>query len=298
MSLIVVGTSPTTGEVLVKDTETGDMEWQKGTEDQIARNTKTFFDAGDSTDDIDYETYTPAKKKKVTDENQELLDQIAEMQAQIDKLLKNQKTTTGTGTGAETGIDLTGGDASGVPWYEELPVAAWSKAFDIPAMGTTPVQDWLSRQAAPSYASYMANSYLNPQENPMDWAGYISGQGWKGAQSSAKNLFSQALGDPNGQGSFVDIMGDYLDSFMKNVLGNFYAAPVASKLASKVGALQNEYQGNTQGSGTSFLDYLKQKYNLGGMFGSTNTGESAMKDLLNTSYPLSENAIGMARNAA
>lgn len=36
MAEVVVGTSPTTGEVLVKDTATGDLSWQPGTESQVA----------------------------------------------------------------------------------------------------------------------------------------------------------------------------------------------------------------------------------------------------------------------
>jgi hypothetical protein len=225
---------------------------------------------------------TTAKKKKTTPvvdpDTQALLDeqakQLAALQAKLDAakkaaLLAGTETTTTTPDPAAS----LAGDQSAVPWQEELPVAAWAKAFGIPAMGGTPVQDWLSRQAAPSYASYMAGSYLNPQENPTDWANYMANSGWKGAQQSAKGLFSQALSDPNGQNSFVDVMGDYLDSFMKNVLGNYYAAPIANKLAGKVGALQTEYQGNTSGTGTSFLDYLKNKYNLGGVLGG-NTGGS------------------------
>ena len=45
ITLQVIGTSPTTGEVLVKDPETGELSWQKGSEEQIERVSKQIQQA-------------------------------------------------------------------------------------------------------------------------------------------------------------------------------------------------------------------------------------------------------------
>lgn len=42
MSKEVIGTSPSTGEVLVRDTDTGDMSWEPGTEEQVDRVTRSI----------------------------------------------------------------------------------------------------------------------------------------------------------------------------------------------------------------------------------------------------------------
>lgn len=194
----------------------------------------------------------PAEPTKAgtTGISQEVLDRISAIESELGNR-KSSKALTSQATDAE-GTDL----------GEIAPIAAFTKAYGLPALGMTPVQSWLSNQATPTYASFLANSFF-PGTNT--WSQYLSNQGWRGARKGAADLFRQALSAPEdlgGQGGFVEYIGDYLNDFMKNVLGNFYASPMASWLSSKVGALQNQYTAETGGTGNSFLDYLKQKFNL------------------------------------
>jgi len=56
MAKVVIGTSPATGEVLVRDTETGELSWRPGTPEQIARVTAAI-EAAPEFAPIEYEPY-------------------------------------------------------------------------------------------------------------------------------------------------------------------------------------------------------------------------------------------------
>jgi len=58
MAKEVIGTCPSTGEVLVRDTETGDMSWEAGTEEQIESVTEDIEAAGDY-GAVEYQEYEP-----------------------------------------------------------------------------------------------------------------------------------------------------------------------------------------------------------------------------------------------
>ena len=206
--------------------------------------------------------------------NQDLLDQIAALQAQVNTLTNKTALLAPVATSTTPAVTPVSANGDTVPWQEANPEESWNSLYGVPAMGASPNQAWVANQYSPSYAGYFANSLLNPSANPSDWANYMGTQGFGGAVKSAANLFKQALTNPMGQGGFIQEMnsglsgtGATISDFIQNMLRNYYAAPVAKALAGNLGNLQSQYVGETQGGGTNFLDYLVQKYNLGNLIG-------------------------------
>lgn len=147
---------------------------------------------------------------------------------------------------------------------ESSPFAAYLKRFALPGYGQSVYQDYLTRQYAPSFGTFQAANYLNP-ESPTDFNQFLSG-GDPFGRGQARNLFSQALGQgPQGQQAFQDALGGDFNSFIGNVLRGRYAAPVAQRMAGWLPGMQQQFTAETGGQpaeGSGFLNFLKQHYGL------------------------------------
>jgi hypothetical protein len=188
---------------------------------------------------------------------------------------KTGKTTTDgkeTTAGGATGTDTTGGTTStptDQSWLEEYaPVSAYEKKLGLPAMGANPYQEWLLGQYNPTAATFYAQSMANPSQPATAFPDYLN-QGVGATRQQASDVYKQLLGKtPADQNSAIQDMSDTeLQNYVENVLRRNYASPVASDLANRLPALRRSFVGQYGAEpNASFLDYLKNKYNLTGLY--------------------------------
>ncbi len=167
---------------------------------------------------------------------------------------------TGTGSGG-------GGDTLNSLW-ESDPEQAYLNQLGIGAIGLTPYQKWQKAQFNPTFASYLAQSALEPTyTNPWD---YLTSVGITGARKAASGLLN-LLGSrtPSEQRAFwapvneggVGAFGQYL---VQSALGQRYGQPIAEIMSQRYSPLKQYFEGNEgySNEGASFLDYLKTRYGL------------------------------------
>jgi hypothetical protein len=167
-------------------------------------------------------------------------------------------------SGGNTGNTLGGTNMADTDYFSEYsPFAYYAKQKGIPGMGQNPLQQWQQSQFNPAYGTYQAQSYLNPG-SATDWGQYLGGTGAMGARNAAPALFRQAASNTGvgEQQGFMDVLGSYFNDFMYNALRGSYAAPVAERMASRLPGLEQQYTGETQGAGNTFLSWLLGKYRL------------------------------------
>lgn len=156
------------------------------------------------------------------------------------------------------------------PLGEYAPYAAFLKQYGLPAVGQNPYQSWLGNQFQPAYAAFQAKSALTPGA-ATSWDEYLSGgvpTDWRQARQDALATFLGAQEKPaQAQREWQENIGgtSTLSDLMQAALSARYAAPVARRMASQVGSLEQGWLADTSGGQTgtmSFLDYLRQKYGL------------------------------------
>jgi len=150
---------------------------------------------------------------------------------------------------------------------EEEPFAAYLKRYELPGYGQSASQRWQTQQYDPTYGTYQASSYLNPETAPKDWTSYLANQGGLNPAASrqqAGQLFGQAAGQaPQEQRGFQEALGGDFGAFMANALRGRYAAPVAKRMAGWIPGMEQQFLGESLGSPeASFLSFLQNKLRL------------------------------------
>lgn len=152
--------------------------------------------------------------------------------------------------------------------WEVDPFQAFLNQLGIGATGLTPYQKWQKAQFYPTYGGYLASSQLNPPAAggvAGTFGDYLSQTGIQGARQTAPSLFSQ-IGSlsPETQRGFWENLGAFANDLLKNVLGQRYGAPIAAQMAQTFPAVESAFLGGPGYADpeSSFLDYLRSKYNL------------------------------------
>jgi hypothetical protein len=195
-------------------------------------------------------------------------------------------TTTGTGgTGGTGGFSdvLTGGTSN--PNTEETysPFTAYLQAKGLGTQNYyNPAQNYMINQYEPLSSIYDVRrlmSLVNPSYDPGNYVSPWAAANTGNATSLSRNTLSQLLGfnqeqqglaglDFSPQYNGTDEVGTGNRGYLQGLLKTGLRGVLGNYLASKIPWEQQQW-GNTQAAGGSgtFLDYLKQKYNLGSLVG-------------------------------